>query len=88
MKKWIDVKSVVIGVLAAVSLSLLIGAAGGGGSAPAIGRFRITAVNDNCFIIDTATGQTWVSYHEGFYEPKLKNLPTSPATSPEGRASR
>ena len=74
MRKWIDVKSVVVGGLLALVALLLIGAAGGVMTGiPTIGRFQIDCTNDRCYMVDTATGQAWSSGDQTFKGQKLRD---------------
>ncbi|MBN2183320.1 MAG: hypothetical protein JW715_15530 [Sedimentisphaerales bacterium] len=58
MKKQIDIKSLIIGILAAVCIMFVIGA--GQNSRPIYyGRFQLVPVESDAYIIDTYTGQVW-----------------------------
>lgn len=62
--KGFDVKSAVIGLLLGVCIMFVIGA--GASTVANIGRYRVTgAGNSNaCFVIDSATGNTWLRYSQ------------------------
>jgi hypothetical protein len=84
MKKWIDVKSIVIGGLLAVVVLLLVGAAGGVMTGiPTIGRFLIACTNERCYMVDTATGQAWTSDEGAFSTRKLQDPATAAAAVAE-----
>lgn len=74
MKKSIDVKSLVIGILITVIIFLVLGAAQ---STPngSIGRFQLVSsvMSDEAFVVDTVSGQVWSdreSNQSKFYQPK------------------
>jgi hypothetical protein len=72
MKGHINIKSAAIGAAVVVSLLLVTGAVGGRGSLPVIGRFQIACTDSICYLVDTATGQVWMTGDRDFREPKLK----------------
>ncbi len=74
MKKTIDLKSTVLGIVLGMSLFALLGAAGTSkeGEQP-IGRYQIAAGNTSAWVVDTKTGQVWsnVTGSQGtFFGPK------------------
>ncbi|MBN2128357.1 MAG: hypothetical protein JW741_02635 [Sedimentisphaerales bacterium] len=73
MKTRIDMKSVIIGAVAAVGLCFLVGATGSGDRPGAIGRFQIACTNTLCYLVDTATGQVWQSGDREFKSAKLQD---------------
>ena len=73
MKTRIDMKSVLIGGMAAVGLCLLAGAARTGNGPGQIGRCQIACTNTLCYLVDTATGQVWQSSNRDFKSPKLQD---------------
>ena len=60
--KQFDVKSALLGLAAGVLLVLTLGAQS---LAPAsqIGRFKMATMDNNAFVIDTATGRVWRGYY-------------------------
>jgi hypothetical protein len=85
MKKGIDVKSAVIGGLLTLAVVLLVGAAGGVMTGiPTIGRFTLACTNEQCYMVDTATGQAWTNYDGTFKTAKLQD----PATAATAAAER
>jgi hypothetical protein len=71
MRGHINIKSAAIGGVMGVLTLLLVGAAGGPGDMPVIGRFQIACANAACFLVDTATGQVWMTGNPGFWDSKL-----------------
>jgi hypothetical protein len=59
MKKQIDVKSALIGLLAGIVAMLALGASF---SSPAIGRYQVGGTASQGFVIDTVTGQVWTRF--------------------------
>lgn len=89
MKGRIHVKSIVAGAGLAGLLLALAGAAGGGSSgnraaAPASGRFQIACTNTLCYLVDSATGDVWMTGDPGFWESKLEVRPTEPGPVVQG----
>jgi hypothetical protein len=56
MKKQMDIKSALIGLLAGIVAMLAIGASS---STPTVGRYRVWGTASETFVIDTVTGQVW-----------------------------
>lgn len=70
MKKW-DMKSVVIGALAALALVVTAGAAYK--PAEAVGRYQVVISGDRTYyalVIDTVTGQVWDRTDDDFKKKK------------------
>lgn len=59
MKKQIDIKSALIGLLAGVAAMLALGASS---SSPVIGRFQVGGTANQALVVDTATGQVWTMF--------------------------
>ena len=59
MKKQIDIKSALIGILAGIAAMLALGASS---SSPALGRYQVAGTASQGFVVDTATGQVWTMY--------------------------
>jgi hypothetical protein len=79
MAKSIDLKSLLVGGLLALSVLCVLGATPRLLSSEAVGRFTIILSNlpgGDGYVLDTATGQVWPKYSNGnteaFYAPKLK----------------
>ena len=79
MTKSIDLKSLLVGGLLALSVLCVLGATPRLLSPEAVGRFTIILSNlpgGDGYVLDTATGQVWPKYSNGnteaFYAPKLK----------------
>lgn len=92
MKKWIDLKSLVIGGVLVLSVMYVLGAAPRPtvASEPPIRRFTLVLSNlpgGEAFVLDTATGEVWPRQSRGganaFYGSKLKTQ-----TSDEPNESR
>jgi len=62
--KGFDFKSAVIGLLLGVCIMLVIGA--GASQVANVGRYRIAGSGNSntCFVIDSATGNTWLRYSQ------------------------
>lgn len=80
MKTPIDTKSVCIGLLMGVIVTITIAAtANPNAMSGAVGRYQIEASEHRTHIVDTVTGQIWSSSNPSnsgsreFYGPKLKN---------------
>ena len=78
----IDMKSAVFGCVLTVSVCLLAGV-GGDGSANPLGRFHVECGSDTAYLVDTATGQVWRSYDNGFARPKLSERPAAATAGEE-----
>ncbi len=84
MRGQVDTKSAAVGAVLGISLLLLAGAASGGrDEAPVIGRFQIACTNTLCFLVDTATGQVWMTGDFDFRTHKLRD--PSPALTGEAQ---
>jgi len=59
MKKQMDIKSVLIGLLAGIGAMLAMGASS---SAPTVGRYQVGGTASQGFVIDTMTGQVWTRF--------------------------
>src|ERR1051326_6366708 len=59
MKKQIDIKSALIGLLTGIIAMLALGASS---SSPALGRYQVGGTASQGFVVDTATGQVWTMY--------------------------
>jgi hypothetical protein len=59
MNSKIDTKSILIGLLAGVAVTLVVGAA-----IPTnqVGRYQIAGAGNHAVIVDTVTGQVWQGY--------------------------
>ena len=77
MNTKIDLKSVLIGILFGVIVTVAVGA---GYQAAQVGRYQATVGNGHGLIIDTTTGQAWQCYlgtetggstDSGFFRSKL-----------------
>lgn len=84
MRGQVDAKSAAVGAVLGISLLLLAGATSGGrDETPVIGRFQIACTNTLCFLVDTATGQVWMTGDSDFRAPKLRD--PSPALTGEAQ---
>ena len=59
MKKQIDIKSALIGLLAGIAAMLALGASS---SSPPVGRYQVGGTASQGFVIDTTTGQVWTRF--------------------------
>jgi hypothetical protein len=59
MKTRIDIKSVLIGLLAGIAAMLAVGASS---STPVVGRYQVGGTASQGFVVDTVTGQVWTRF--------------------------
>ncbi len=74
MKSYVDIKSFIIGILVTVCIALVMGSVSSSGVLP-YGRFQLVIRENNEFVIDTASGQVWMSSgtrRDTFLLPKLQ----------------
>jgi len=70
MNRRVKIRTAIVASISLAILCLLTGAATNGPS-PQVGRFQIDCTNTSCYLVDTATGQIWVSGSRDFYKPKI-----------------
>ncbi len=73
----IDTRSVVLGVVLGAGLCVLVGAARNELLGP-VGRYQACSSQNTAYLVDTITGQVWLSSEREFRPPKLR-----PATAVE-----
>jgi hypothetical protein len=79
MKMKIDLKSVILGLIAGVLVTATLGAAAK--TDGPVGRYQIAGAEEHGFVIDTATGRVWLGHFprgvgntdQDFLGPKMKN---------------
>ena len=59
MKKQIDIKSALIGLLAGIAAMLALGASS---TSPPVRRYQVGGTASQGFVIDTTTGQVWTRF--------------------------
>lgn len=59
MKIQLDLKSIIIGLLAGIAGMVAIGASS---PAPTIGRYQVGGTASQGFVVDTMTGQVWTRF--------------------------
>lgn len=72
----VDRKSVALGAVLGVGLSVLVGAARNEPAGP-VDRYRVSCSQNTAYLVDTVTGQVWLSSEREFRTPKLRTESTS-----------
>ncbi len=82
MKWQMDTKSLALGIVLGVGLSVLIAAARSELAGP-LGRYQVCCGQNSAYLVDTATGQVWINNEREFRAPKLRSegVSESPAAA-------
>lgn len=80
MKWQLDTRSLALGTVLGVGLSMLVAAARNELAGP-VGRYQVCCGQNSAYLVDTVTGQVWLNSEREFRAPKLRAepLPESPA---------